>query len=81
LATTLTGDCDLAHKLFLQQLFNTNIFNENTYKRILQGINEINGKYFVKSLDPSTFITTLHARGMLAEQALNHTNHRSPLNL
>ena len=66
MATALTDDRDLAYKLFLQQLFNTNIFDENTYKRILQGIDEIKGKYFVKPLDPSTFITTLHTREMSA---------------
>jgi hypothetical protein len=81
LATALTDDRDLTHKLFLQQPFNTNIFNKNTYKRILQGIDKIKGKYFVKPLDPSTFITTLHTREMSARQASNHTNHGSPLNL
>ena len=54
LATALANDCNLACKLFLQQLFNTSQFDANTYKRILQGIDEIEGKYFAKFSDSLT---------------------------
>jgi len=74
----LTNDRDHAHKLFLKQPFNTDIFDENIYKRILQGIDEIKEKYFAKLLDLPT-LTSLHVREMSARQALNHTNYRSPL--
>jgi hypothetical protein len=48
LATALTNDRDLARKLFLQQPLNAKQFDANTYNRILQGIDEIEGKYFAK---------------------------------
>jgi hypothetical protein len=72
LATALTNDRDLARKLFLQQPFNTNQFDANTYKRILWGIDEIEGKYLAKLLDSPT-----HTREMSAGQASNHTNNGS----
>jgi hypothetical protein len=78
LATALTDDRDLAHKLFLEQPFNTNIFDANAYKRILRGIDEIEGKYFAKLSDSPTLTNSPHTREMSAGQASNHTNHRSP---
>jgi hypothetical protein len=72
------NDRDLADKLFLQQPFNTNIFNANIYERILKGIDKIKGKYFAKLSDLSKFTISLHARKILAGQVSNHTNHGSP---
>jgi hypothetical protein len=80
LAAALTNDRDLASRLFRQQPFNTNQFNANTYERILRGIDEITGKYFVKLSDQSTFTISPHAREISAGQASNHTNHGSPPN-
>jgi hypothetical protein len=68
----LTNDRDLAHKLFLQQLFNT-----NTYNKILQAINKIKGKYFAKLSDSLTLTNNPQSAG----QALNHTNRGSSLPL
>lgn len=72
LAMALTNDRDLAHKLFLQQLFNT-----NTYNKILQAINKIKGKYFAKLSDSLTLTNNPQSAG----QALNHTNRGSSLPL
>jgi hypothetical protein len=68
LAAALTNDRDLARKLFRQQPFNTNQFDANTYKRILRGIDEIEGKYFAKLKN------SMHTREISAEQASNHTD-------
>ena len=39
------NDRDLVDKLFSQQPLNTNIFDKNSYKRILRGIDEIEREY------------------------------------
>jgi hypothetical protein len=74
----LTNDHNLALKLVVEQPFNTNMFNRNPYKRILQGINEIKEKYFANLLDQSTFTISSYVREMSNRQASNHTNYRSP---
>jgi hypothetical protein len=43
----------------------------------LQGIDEIEGKYFAKLSDSPALTNSLHTREMLAGQASNHTNHGS----
>jgi hypothetical protein len=63
LATALTNDRDLADKLFIQQPFNTNLFNEDTYKRILKAIDEIKGKYVAKLSDSPTLTNSLQSAG------------------
>ena len=77
LATALTNDRDLALKLFEEQPFNTNIFDANTYQRILRSIDEMKGKYFAELSDSSTFTINTHSREISARQTSNYTNHES----
>ena len=79
LATALTNDRNLALRLFERQPIDTDIFDANTDKSILQGIDEIKGKYFAELSDSSTFVISTHAKKMSAGQASNHTDHGSPL--
>ena len=77
LATALAYDRDLAFKLFEGQPPDANIFDAKTYKRILQGIDQIKGRYFAELSDSSTFTISTSAREMSAGQTSNHTKHRS----
>ena len=45
LATTLANDRDLAVGLFREQPFDPNLFDENTRKKVLRGIDEMERKY------------------------------------
>jgi hypothetical protein len=79
LATALINDRDLTLNLLEGQQPNANMFGTNTYKRILQGIDEIKDKYFTELSDRSTFTINTHARELSARLASNHANNGSPL--
>jgi hypothetical protein len=76
LAMVLTNDRGLALKLFEGQP--SGICDAKTYERILQGIDQIKGKYFTELLDSSTFTISTHAREMSAGQASSQYNIGSP---
>jgi hypothetical protein len=76
LAMVLTNDRDLALKLLEGQ--RAGLFDAKTYERILQGIDQIKGKYFTELLDSSTFTLSTHAREMSAGQASSQFNIGSP---
>ena len=76
LVTALVYNRGLALKLFEGQP--SGICDAKTYERILQGIDQIKGKYFTELLDSSTFTISTHAREMSAGQASSQYNIGSP---
>ena len=74
LAAALTNNRELAAKLLQGP---TPIID--SYERILQGINQVQAKYFTGLTSPSTFTISIHAKEMSARQATNSIDERSTI--
>ncbi|KAG8165394.1 hypothetical protein KVR01_005669 [Diaporthe batatas] len=74
LAETLLNDRELAGDLFSEEPMLNDCFDNKTSKKVLDGINKVERKYFVELSSPSKYTISKHAMDLSARYSPNSPN-------